>query len=89
MRSTIQNDDLFDEFLINILLNKKSMYNDYVSTYLGNFELNNEELTYKPFSKERIKYSGIRNLFSEVGLLRLGQNYNYHINSIHNKKILQ
>ncbi len=64
------------------------MYNDYVSTYLGNFELNNEELTYKPFSKERIKYSGIRNLFSEVGLLRLGQNYNYHINSIHNKKIL-
>ena len=89
LRSAIQNDHLFDQFLINILLNKKSVYNDYVSKYLGNFELKNNELTYKPFSKERIKYSGIRNLFSEVGFLNLGQNYNYHINTAHNKKILR
>ena len=88
-RSIIQSDDLFDDFLINILLSKKSVFSDYVSEYLGNFELINDELTYKPFSKDRIKYSGIRNLFSEVGILSLGQNYSYHINSDHNKKIIR
>lgn len=89
LESIIQNDTQFNAFFLKILLSKKSTYSDYVGEYLRNFELNNDELIFQPFSEERIKYSGIRNLLSEFGLLRLGHNYTYHINAVHIKKILR
>ena len=89
LESIIQNDNQFIAFFLKILLSKKSTYSDYVSEYLRNFELKDDELIYQPFSEERIKYSGIRNLLSEFGLLRLGHNYTYHINAVHTKKILR
>ena len=89
LKSVVQSEKLFNQFLIKIILNNKSLYNDYVSKYLEKFELNNNELTYRPFAEERLEYSGIRNLLSEVGLLSLGQNFSYHINFDYHKKVLQ
>lgn len=89
LKSVVQSEDSLNKFLINIILDKKSLYNDYVNQYFEKFELNNNELTYTPFSEEKFKYSGIRNLLSDVGLVSLGQNSSYHINFDYQKKVLQ
>ena len=89
LKSVVQSEDSLNKFLINIILDKKSLYNDYVNQYFEKFELNNNELTYTPFSEEKFKYSGIRNLLSDVGLVSLDQNSSYHINFDYQKKVLQ
>ena len=89
LKLVIQDEELFNKFLIQIILNKKSSYSEYINKYLEKFELKNNELIYKPFSNERLEYSGIRNLLSEVGLLDLRQDYIYFIKPAYHNKVLR
>ena len=79
IRSIIVNDGLLNEFFIKVMINKKSTYSDYVEQYLSKYELKNNELLFKAFYKERLKYSAIRNLLSEFGLIGLKSDYTYYI----------
>ncbi|MBW8010664.1 MAG: DUF3883 domain-containing protein [Chloroflexi bacterium] len=72
--TNISDDNSLKRLLLKRLLDLRNVYSTEILIYLKKFEVSGENIVYKPTSKNRIKDSGIRNLFIELELVQFGQN---------------
>jgi len=63
-----QNENIINNFLLKKLINSKNIFSREIFTYLSNFKIYNDSFEYTPTIERRLKESGIRNLFIELGL---------------------
>lgn len=63
-----QNESIINNFLLKKLINSKNIFSREIFTYLSNFKTYNDSFEYTPTIERRLKESGIRNLFIELGL---------------------
>jgi hypothetical protein len=63
-----QNKSIINNFLLKKLINSKNIFSREIFTYLSNFKIYNDSFEYTPTIERRLKESGIRNLFIELGL---------------------
>lgn len=61
----------FRAFFLNELLGKKSDFSYFIYDFLMQFNLINNKYEFKPTITQRLKYSGLRNLFMELNFLYL------------------
>lgn len=79
-----QNESIINNFLLKKLINSKNIFSREIFTYLSNFKIYNDSFEYTPTIKKRLKESGIRNLFIELGLIWYDrQNKKYEITDIY------
>lgn len=75
-----QNESIINNFLLKKLINSKNIFSREIFTYLSNFKIYNDSFEYTPTIKKRLKESGIRNIFIELGLIWYDrQNKKYEI----------
>lgn len=79
-----QNESIINNFLLKKLISSKNIFSREIFTYLSNFKIYNDSFEYTPTIKKRLKESGIRNLFIELGLIWYDrQNKKYEITDIY------
>ncbi len=79
-----QNESIINNFLLKKLIDSKNIFSREIFTYLSNFKIYNDSFEYTPTIKKRLKESGIRNLFIELGLIWYDrQNKKYEITDIY------
>jgi hypothetical protein len=66
-----KNNPAVKEFLLNNLINRNNLYLKYVTDYLSQFTLVKEQFEFKATLSQRLKFSGLRNLLIELGLVYL------------------
>jgi len=59
------------KFIIDYFVSRKSFFAEYLNEFLGRFQLVNGQYEFAPNALERLKYSGLRNLLIDLGLLYL------------------
>jgi len=75
-----QNESIINHFLLKKLINSKNIFTKEIFSFLSNFKIYNDSFEYIPITKKRLKESGIRNLFIELGLIWYDrQNKKYEI----------
>lgn len=78
-RNSTKTEKLISEFLVNYSINNKTTFSSYLNEFLANFQINNSRYEYLPNTTHRLKYSGLRNLLIELGLLHLDSEKNSYI----------
>lgn len=63
------NDNLTKNFLLEKALNLKNNFSKEIFQYLNNFNVIDDRFSYKPTTDNRLRESGIRNLFIELDLI--------------------
>lgn len=90
-------DDSLKNKLLEVIINNKKVFSQFVKDYIDNFTLVDSIYTYKPSTDEKIKYSGIRNLLMELELIdfnnisdtyQISEKYNHLLNGILENRIL-
>ncbi|MGR3173602.1 MAG: DUF3883 domain-containing protein [Candidatus Scalindua sp.] len=64
------NDNLAKNFLLEKTLNYNNSFSKEIFQYLNNFNMINNRFRYKPTTDDRLRESGIRNLFIELDLIK-------------------
>lgn len=75
-KTIILDDESIKHFFIDTLFQKKSNLEKYFGEFFDNFELRGNFYTFLPSTKERLKYSGIRNFLISIGVLTFEPNRN-------------
>ena len=74
------NESIIINFLLKKLINSKNIFTKEIFSFLSNFKIHDGSFEYTPTIKKRLKESGIRNLFIELGLIWYDrQNKKYEI----------
>ncbi|HUV59414.1 MAG TPA: DUF3883 domain-containing protein [Desulfatiglandales bacterium] len=68
-RKNILKDDLIKSYLLEKIMISSHSFSQEVAEYLSKFKVNGDSYEYKPATKQRLKESGIRNLFIELDLV--------------------
>jgi len=71
--NTLLSDEKIKRLLLDELLTTKSSISKEVKRYLENFKVKENSFVFKPAISERVKNSGIRNFFIELGLIELNR----------------
>jgi hypothetical protein len=83
-----KNNPAVKEFLLNNLINRNNLYLKYVNDYLSQFTLVNEQFEFKATLSQRLKFSGLRNLLIELGLVYLNIDQKKYFISEDKQKLL-
>lgn len=76
--------DNYSNELINSLIRKKNIFTSLVQEYLSLFHLKNDYLEFNPTIEQRLKYSNLRNLLIELGIIIFSGNNFYNISIEYN-----
>lgn len=58
-------------FIINALINKKTLFSEYINDFFSNFRLKDKHYDFAPSASERLEYSGLRNFLIDLEFLYL------------------
>ncbi len=77
---TTKDDDSLKNCLMEIIINNKVVFSQFVKRYLDNFILKDSSYSFKPSTEENLKYSWIRNFLMELELIEFNRGSNtYYI----------
>lgn len=72
-------EEIVKGFFSEQLLSSKNTFSEYISVFISRFSLQDNIYKYTPSISERLRYSNLRNLFVELGVLSINSDSNTYV----------